>query len=133
MDPSKDTRPTFRISTEDWEVFHQTYSGCLIDSAMCRTFQYNSREWTCVSVYYSHEQYDLSAYQVETVPPTTKRINTRKMMADSDYRYTGMVLQVEGENRRVQLISGQTRFIYDPNIIGPQGRQLQLFTEAANG
>lgn len=86
-----------------------------------------------MSVYYSYEQSDLSAYQVETVSPTTRLINTHNMMADSDHQYTGMVLQVEGENRRVQLISGQTRFICDHNIIGPQGRQLQLFTEAANG
>lgn len=133
MDPSKDTRPTFRINPEDWEVFHQAYSGCLIDSAMCRTFQYNSCEWTCMSVYYSHEQSDSSAYQVETVPPTTRLINTRNMMADSDHQYTDMVLQVEGENRSVQLISGQTRFICDPNINEPRGRQLLLFTEAANG
>ncbi len=133
MVPSEDTRSTFRISPEDWEVMHQAYSGCLIDSAMCQTFQYDSREWTCMSVYYSHEQSDFSAYQVETVLPPTGRINTRNMMADADHRYTGMVLQVEGENRSVQLVGGQTRFICDPNIIGPHGRQLQLFEEVGNG
>jgi hypothetical protein len=132
MNSAEDFRPAKRVSPEDWEVFAQAYSGCLIDQAECKTFRYQGREWVCISVYYSQDMFELTAYEVETVLPTASLSNPRNRIEDFDHRYTGMVLQVVGENRRVQLIGKQTGFIRDFNVVGQNGRQLELFREVGD-
>ncbi len=127
MNATDESSSAMRISPEDWEVFAQTYSGRLIDLAECKTFRCGGREWTCTSVYYSQDTFELSAYAVETVPPTLSLCNHKNESECFDDRYTGMVLQVTGEKRRVQLIGRQTRFLRDLNVVGQKGRQLELF------